>query len=109
MLLSLVKHTYHLGRHSSKTVYWAKSLPLLNPVNPMSKCSRGSRAPPLIPSGSPDSIIAFKFDEDSNELGFAFAQIFKSAKTASLFNFLQARIPILRWIVRLPLVPFYFT
>jgi hypothetical protein len=47
------------------------------------------------------SFDALKFGEDSNELGHAFAQIFNSAKSANLFNILQGRIPILRYIVRL--------
>jgi len=52
------------------------------------------------------SFDALKFGEDSNELGYAFAQICDRRR---LFNFFQARIPILRWIVRLSIVPFYFT
>jgi len=54
------------------------------------------------------SFDALKFGEDSNELGYAFAQIFNSAKSSNLANFLQGRIPILRWIVRLFLFLFPF-
>ncbi len=46
------------------------------------------------------SFDALKLGEESNELGYAFAQIFNSAKKASVFSILQARIPILQWIVR---------
>lgn len=50
------------------------------------------------------SFDALKCGEESNELGYAFAQIFNSAKSASIFSLLQGRIPILQWIVRLFLV-----
>lgn len=46
------------------------------------------------------SFDALKLGEESNELGYAFAQIFNSAKKASVFSILQARISILQWIVR---------
>jgi len=46
------------------------------------------------------SFDALKLGEESNELGYAFAQIFNSAKSASIFSILQSRIPILRLIVR---------
>ena len=52
------------------------------------------------------SFNPLKFGEDSNELGYAFAQIFNSAKSSNITNFLQGRIPILQWILRLFL--FYF-
>jgi hypothetical protein len=50
------------------------------------------------------SFDALKFGEESNELGYAFAQIFNSAKSVSIFSILQARIPILQLFVRLFLV-----
>ena len=46
------------------------------------------------------SFDALKLGEESNELGYAFAQIFNSAKSASIFSIVQARIPILQLIVR---------
>ena len=51
------------------------------------------------------SFDALKFGEESNELGYAFAQIFNSSKSVSIFSILQARIPFLQLIVRLSLVP----
>jgi len=46
------------------------------------------------------SFDALKFGEESNELGYAFAQIFNTAKSTSIFSTLLARTPILQLIVR---------
>ena len=56
------------------------------------------------------SFDALKLGEESNELGYAFAQIFNSAKSANIFSIIQARVPILQLIVRpfLVLVPVAF-
>ena len=50
------------------------------------------------------SFDALKFGEESNELGYAFAQIFNTAKSTSIFSTLLARTPILHLIVRLFIV-----
>jgi hypothetical protein len=47
------------------------------------------------------SFDALKFGQDSNELGYAFAQVFNSTKNMKLINAIKGRIPILRGIVRL--------
>jgi hypothetical protein len=49
------------------------------------------------------SFDALKFGEDSNELGYAFAQVFNSTKNMKLINAVKGRIPILGGIVRLSL------
>jgi cytochrome P450 len=50
------------------------------------------------------SFDALKFGEDSNELGYAFTQLFNNAEIASLVNILHGYFPFLRWIVRLPIL-----
>jgi hypothetical protein len=52
------------------------------------------------------SFDALKFGEDSNELGYAFTQLFNNAQIAGLIGILHAYFPLLRWIVRLPIFLF---